>query len=326
VTITHFNESSVGSPNGGRISGTAGDLYAQIKWAAPQNGWGIEYDDPVNFRLVIRPGTGNRFRLYVNDNATDSGSAGLCIVRGCENATGTLYANLVDPFPTQAQVADNQCNWNKSSTINTTARAFDLWIAETFVLYAVNWSGTSNLWELQGFGDFAPSLSGDSYNTYCATRGSSTIGGSAIWSGVNGFLCSNIAGSPGFWICRTYDGTVKSVRGGVLGKLGQSNIGVIATALNGALAGPTTGIDTEKFSIWDSGSGSGTVSGTLCLPVRGYLPNLLSPQHGGRNTLNTRHSYTESPFMVTGKVVTASNAAGGPFAVVQESDDWVPPA
>jgi hypothetical protein len=324
MAIIHVTEATVGAPNGGRISGTAGDLYAMLKYAAPLNGWAVEYDDAVNFRCVLRPGTGNRFRLYVNDNATDSGSAARCIIRGCENASGTLYANLTDPFPTQAQVADTSSNWVKSSAVSATARLFDIWVAETFIWVSINWGGTTNVWDLQGFGDFAPSLPGDSYNTFCTTRNTTTIGGAAAWQGANGMLPTSLNGSSSFYICRSYDGTVKSTLGGLVGRANQTSIGVVSASINGALVGPTTGIDTRKFEIFDSGSGAGTVSATLCLPVRGFMPNLLSPQHGGCGTLNARHSYPETPYMATGKVVTAASTSS--FAVIQASDDWTPPA
>lgn len=327
MAIIHVDESTVGAPNSGRISGTAGDLYAMLKYAAPLNGWAVEYDDAVNFRCVLRPGTGNRFRLYVNDNATDSGSAALCIIRGCENATGTLYANLVDPFPTQANLANSVSNWVKSNAVSATARAFDLWIGETWIKFAVNWGGATNTWEHQMFGDFAPSLAGDSYNTLCTVRASSNSSTGPVWSGagVGGWCATNTTGTTGLWICRSYDGTVKSIRGGIVAKLGQGSIGVMGGG-PAALVGPTTGIDTEKACIFDSGSSTGTASTSIALFTRGYVPNLLLPQHNGKGTLNARYSYAESPYMATGKVVTGGNSTTSPFAVIQESDDWTPPA
>lgn len=325
MSIIHIDESTVGAPNSGRISGTAGDLYAMLKYAAPLNGWAVEYDDAVNFRCVLRPGTGNRFRLYVNDNATDSGSAALCIIRGCENASGTLYANLTDAFPTQALVGDTLSNWIKSSAVSATARAFDLWIGETWIKFSVNTNGGTNVWDLHQFGDFAPSLAGDSYNTFCHVRNQSGLT-TALWASTNGIILTVTTGAPAtFWIVRSYDGSAKSVRGGIPGKANQSTIGLIASAPQ-ALTGLTSGIDTEKVSIFDSGSSTTTSSTVLCLPVRGWIPNFLSPQHGGRGAVNTRYSYTETPFMATGKVVTVANNATGGFAVVQESDDWTPPA
>jgi hypothetical protein len=327
MAIIHVTEATVGAPNSGRISGTAGDLYAMLKYALPLNGWAVEYDDAVNFRAVFRPGTGNRFRLYVNDLAADTGSAGLCIVRGCENATGTLYANLVDPFPTQAQIADANSNWVKSSAVSATARAFDIWVGETWVKYAVNWGGTTNVWELHQFGDFAPSLSGDSYNTFCYVRNSAVIGGSAIWLGTGGLIANGTGASAAIWLARTYDGTVKSVRSGVLVKLGQNAIGAISSSINASLSGPTSGLDYEKCNLYDSGSGSGTVSASEAIICRGWIPNLLLPQNGGRGTINTRDDFTNSATGLTiGKVVCGANAATSGFVGIQESDDWTPPS
>jgi hypothetical protein len=324
MAIIHVDESTVGAPNSGRISGTAGDLYAMLKYALPLNGWAVEYDDAVNFRAVFRPGTGNRFRLYVNDLAADTGSAGKCIVRGCENASGTLYANLTDPFPTQAQVVDANSNWIKSSAVSATARAFDIWVGETWVKYSVNWGGSANTWELHQFGDFAPSLSGDSYNTLCYVRNNSGIAGSAVWS--TSLITSGTGGSSVLWIARTYDGTVKSVRGGVLGKLNQNLLGVVTSTINTSLLGPTSGIDYEKCNLYDSGSGTGTVSATKAIVCRGWIPNLLIPQNGGAGTINTRDTFTNSATGLTlGRIVTSSSGGASGFVGIQESDDWTPP-
>lgn len=319
MAILSFNESSVGAPNSGRISGTAGDFYAMIKWAAPQNSWALEYDDPINFRCVLRPAVGNRFRMYVDDSAATSGSACLTIVRGCENASGTTYATLVDPFPTVAQVADTSANWIKSSVVGTTARLFDLLIAETWIKFAVKWSGTNELWELHEFGDFAPALAGDSYNTLCTVRNNSATGGNGMWW--NWIASSSTAATSQVFIARSYDGTVKSVRGGIAGKYLQTNLGLLGSGVSAALQGPTTGIDTELCSIIDNGSNTGTGSATTALPKRGWWPNLLSPQHNGAGTLTERYTYAETPYMASGMAVIA----GTRFAVVQTSDDWVAP-
>lgn len=286
--------------------------------ALPLNGWAIEYS--TGNARVYRPGSGNRFRLHMNDDSATSGSATRCVVRGCENASDAT--TLVDPFPTVAQVANASANWNKSDAASTAARLFDIWVGETFVIYAVNWSATTNLWEVCFFGDFAPSLSGDSYNTLCTVRNTTTTGGGEVWANSAGWINTNQNGSSRVYLCRTYDGTVKSVLGAVSGKSNQTTIGLIGANVPAAGLGPTSGIDTQIFSIYDSGVQSGTVSSSLALPIRGFLPNILSPQHGGPGSFNTRYNYAQTPYMASGKVVRGFNG----WAVIQESDDWVPPA
>jgi len=260
--------------------------------------------------------------LHMYDDSAVSGFAGLCLVRGCENASDAT--TLIDPFPLTSQVANGLSNWHKSSAASATPRAFDIWVGETFVIFSSNFSGNTNVWSLEFFGDFAPSLIGDSYNTICTVRNTATTAGGAVWAA--GWLATSQNGVPTMYLCRSYDGTVKSVQSGIPGKYGQSTLGVVNLNMPAMQLGPTTGIDTDLSVLHDTGSNSGGVSSSLALPVRGWLPNILSPQHGGRGSVNTRFSYPETPFMATGKVVTAANSSSSGCVVVQESDDWVSPA
>jgi hypothetical protein len=323
MAIIHVDESTVGLPNSGRLSGTDGDLVGILDVALPLNGWAIEYS--TGNARIYRPGSGNRFRLYVNDDSAISGSATIATVRGCENASAASNAGLVDPFPTAAQRTDALSNWAKSTTANTTARAFDIWVGETFVIFSVNLAGTTNAWELHYFGDIAPALSGDPYGTICFVRGASAATG-AVWSANGNFTTNSINGSANVYLCRSYDGTVKSTRSGMMVMAAQSAFGVYASGINAALTGPTTGLDYQKVPLLDTGSNTASVSSTLCIPTRGWLPNILQPQNGGRGALNARDDLTNTPIMAVGKVVCASNLATGAFAVIQESDDWTPPS
>lgn len=322
MAIIHVDETTPGLPNSGRLSGTNGDLVGILDVALPLNGWAIEYS--TGNARIYRPGSGNRFRLYVNDDSAVSGDARFALVRGCESASAASNAGLVDPFPLVSQVADTSCNWLKSSLANTTARAFDLWVGEEWMYLSVNFGGGTNIWEMHGFGDFAPALSGDSYNSFIFSR-NSTNTNAAIWANTGGWVPTAVGGSSRFYYARSYDGTVKSVLGGCMPALGQTILGVINSALPSAGSGPTTGIDTDLTPLFDSGSNTGTASSSLALPRRGWLRNILSPMHGGRGAFNTRYSYTDSPYMATGKVVAAANNATSGFIVVQESDDFVDP-
>lgn len=320
MAIIHVDESYPGLPNSGRLSGTNGDLVGIMDVALPLNGWAIEYTSG-NAR-VYRPGTGNRFRMYVNDDSASSGNAGLTVVRGCENASAASLAGLTDPFPTVALVAENASNWLKSTAASTAARAFDMWIGETWLIYAVNAIGTTNQWEWHFFGDFAPSLSGDAYNTLCTVRNNTSTGSGQLWSCAPGYF-----GNAGrYWIARSYDGTVKSTQGSpYLGYAGT--IGVIGNAPQ-AQAGVTTGIDTQKVSILDTGTTTTTPSTSKGMPTRGWLPNIRFPLHGGRGATNTRDTYTDTAYdpSYIGQIVTAGNTANAGFLTVETTDTWSPPS
>jgi hypothetical protein len=316
MAIIHVDETTVGLPNSGRLSGTNGDLVGIMDVALPLNGWAIEYT--TGNARIYRPGTGNRFRLHMYDDSAVSGSATLCLVRGCENASDAT--TLVDPFPLVSQVANGLSNWHKSSAVSTTARAFDIWVGETFVIYACNYGGTTDQWVLEFFGDFAPALIGDGYNAVCTVRNSASTGGNPLWPA---WIATSQNGVSTMYLCRSYDGTVKSTRSGIPGKYGQAALGILNSGMPTMQSGPTSGIDTDLCALYDTGSASGGLSSSLALPIRGWLPNILSPQHGGRGSVGTRYSYAATPYMATGKVVTTTS---NQCVVIQESDDWVSPA
>jgi hypothetical protein len=322
MTIHHYSETTIGLPNSGRIAGVNGDLVTQFDYILPLNNWAIEH--ATGNARSYRPGIGNRFRLYVNDDSSISGDARLATVRGCENASAASNAGLTDPFPVSTQLSDALSTWIKSNLASTAARNFDIWVGETFVIYAVNLAGGTNVWEMHYFGDIAPALIGDSYNTICFVRGS-IASGTPQWSTNGNWVTNSINGSPNVYLCRSYDGTVKSTRSGVMLVATQSAFGNFASGINASLLGPTTGVDFQKVPLLDTGSNTATVSATLCLPTRGWLPNILQPWNGGRGAVNTRDDLTSTPVMATGKIVCQNNTANGAFAVVQESDDWVPP-
>lgn len=318
MAIIHVDETYPGLPNSGRLSGTNGDLVGIMDIALIANGWAIEYTSG-NAR-VYRAGTGNRFRLCMVDDSATSGNAGLCMVRGAENASAaTTYT---DPFPTVALVANNASNWFKSTAANTTARAFDIWVGETWVIYAVNAIGTTNQWEWHFFGDFAPALAGDSYNTVCTVRNSAATGSGALWS------CSNTytGNANRYWIARSYDGTVKSTQGGPFSGF-AATIGVIGNAPQ-AQSGITTGVDTIKVPLLDTATTITTPDAAKGLPTRGWLPNIRFPLHGGRGAVNARDTYTDTAYNPSfiGQIITAGNTTSSAFLTVETTDTWNPPS
>jgi hypothetical protein len=327
MAIIHVDESTVGLPNSGRLSGTNGDLVGILDVALPLNGWAIEYTSG-NAR-VYRPGTGNRFRLHVYDDSSASGDARLAVVRGCENASDAT--TLVDPFPLVSQVADASCNWHKSTAASTTARAFDIWVGETFVIVSINNSGNTNVFTLNFFGDYAPALSGHTYNTCVSVRSSSNttsadVGNFSSWPN------TAYATSPGgtatrLFGARDYTGTLKSPIMAVQSIGNVTAFGAL-TGLPQAQAGVTVKVDTIKTTLIDYATQTpgGSSDSTRMQATAGWLPNILFPLHAGRGALNTRDDYTNTAVdMAAGKVVTVANNATSGFAVVQESDDWTPP-
>lgn len=317
MAIIHVTEATGGLPNSGRLSGTDGDMVGIQDVALLLNGWAIEATNSTD--RVYRPGTGNRFRVGMRDAAAVSGAATLTMVRGMENFVSA--SSWTDPFPTVARIADGSSNWLKSSAANTTARNFDIYVGTTWVLMFVNFAGTTNVWEMQGFWDIPPTLSGDTYNTAICTRNSTSFASTS-----NNWVTTSVAaGNLSYALARTYDGTLKSPTGG---PVSQSNttFGAIQNSPQAQL-GPTTGLDRVKVPFTDAGSTTATPSTTLSLPQRGFVPNLWAPLHGGRGSINTRDTFTYTAYnpSATFRCFCIGNNTTSGFVIVEETDTWSPP-
>lgn len=315
MAVVHVTEATVGAPNSGRMSGTNGDLYAMLKYALPLNGWAVEYDDTVNFAAVFRPGSGNRFRLHVNDNSATSGDARLCVVRGCENASAAT--TLIDPFPLVANVANASSNWLKSTTANTTARNFDLYVGTTWVILAINAGGTNTTWEWGFFGDVSPAFSGDSYNTVCMVRNSSNAGLAVSAS----LTTNNAAGLAALHWARSIDGATKDTFGAVPWL--SSTLGVVPNTPV-MQAGPSGKIDRQRIQLLDTGQASVTMSSPRGTIQRGWFPNLWCPMHAvSSGTVSSRTQFQDSGYNPSANFNVFFNAGA---LIVEETDTWVPPS
>jgi len=317
VAIIHITEATGGLPNSGRLSGTDGDMVGIQDVALLLNGWAIEATNSTD--RVYRAGTGNRFRLGMRDSAAVSGAATLTMVRGMENFVSA--SSWTDPFPTVARMADSNSNWVKSSAAGTTARNFDIYVGTTWVLMFVNFGGGTNVWEMQGYWDIPPSLSGDSYNTMVCTRNTSNFGSPTN----NWTTTATSAGNTSYAWTRTYDGTLKSPTGGPVSQ-SNTSFGAISNAPQAQL-GPDLALDRIKVPATDAGSLTSSPSTTLSLPIRGYIPNLWAPLHGGRGSINSRDTFTDTAYnpSATFRCFCIGNSGTSGFVIVEETDTWSPP-
>lgn len=316
MAIIHLTEASSGAP---RCSGTNGDLCAVFDWGLVQNGWTIDYSS--GNKRAYRAASGNRFPLYIEHDSATSGNAGLCLTRGCESQAAGV---LVDPFPTVAKVANTSSNILVSNAASTTSRAFDLFVAPTWVLFFTNFSGSTNIWEMFRYGDFSPTLSADSYNTNVLMRNSASTSVAINFATASSYNPGVLSSCT----TRSYDATVKSTTGG-FPIAGASTFGGLGGAAAAAQAGPSTGIDMCKVAIMDTGSLTGTPNTSVGLPIRGWVPNLWAPMHAGKGTLNSRDTFTNTTVNPTSDafiVFTVGNATTNGFVIVEQFDNaWAPP-
>lgn len=313
MSITYLTQASSGAT---RNSGTDGDLTTLLDWAVSgRHGWTTAYAG-TNKR-VYQSTSG--FLVYVNHNAADSGGAQIAIVRGCESASDV--DTRTNEFPTVAQVANANANWQVSTTANTTTRDFRIIVGVDFFVYMTKANGF--YWEFYFFGKMSPRYSGDTWAVACSTRNTSSASGIG-YSPLNanyGSIASAIYSTSSriFWM-RDASGTIKSTRGEVSG-FGYlvGNIGGTAPA---PLAGYLNALVREHFSLMCIGSSS-TTPGALALHRRAWLPNCWFPIASGVGSLTDADTFTDSAWDAGAAFAIVPGSNG--FMIVETTDTWAPP-
>lgn len=304
------------SPGAPVLSGTNGALCAVLDWALAQKGWAIEYS-AANAR-VYRAASGNRMRLSVRHDSAVSGNAGLATVRGCESATSAV--DLVDPFPTVAQLANANATWVCSEAASSAARQYRLTVAATWFVLRVR-HGTSEHWETQVFGDMPKARSEDAWNTVCTARGS----GGVIFN--LGIMMSGTVSAPAinnciYWV-RSIDGSIKSTKG-MMVAAGAGNPPGSLPSFAPARSGYGNRMERERLTLGCSG-GATVVSAALYIYRRGWVPNTWLPLHSGPNGMTSGDTHTDSAYAAGSVFRTIPTYTMG-FHLAEETDTWSPPS
>lgn len=166
----------VGAP---ALQYAAGSWCTVLDWILVTNGGWTILQTGTNKRVYKMSG-GSQRCLYVDHSTSSSaGSLYMAETRGCQNATGASYAQLVDPFPTTAQKPGTPLTAANSvfgldASYNTTVsspRFYAAWITDKWVRIYTNLS--ANAWSSAGsyyactffFGDLVPYFTGDTWST-----------------------------------------------------------------------------------------------------------------------------------------------------------------
>src|SRR5690606_5851289 len=136
------------------------------------------------------------------------------------------YADLVNPYPSVLQVADNASNVLCSTQANATARAYAGIAWEGGMAITIQADGT---WWLPPMyiGDAIPLYSGDVYTSICSVRNSNSnsIQNSPASSG--GSNNTILHGTPNYWFRRSIDGVAVSTSASHSPTTGSSGLGSI---------------------------------------------------------------------------------------------------
>lgn len=137
------------------LNGENGSLYDVLKWALPQLGWTIEFDngsDVIVFRNSGAAGTGNYLRLDDNPVNHDAVDARLANVRS--------FSQMTDIDSGSDEVGGADWLLPKSASATADARPWAIVGDETYFWFLVD-PGTGGFFTPYYIGDIAPDNSGD---------------------------------------------------------------------------------------------------------------------------------------------------------------------
>lgn len=312
----YLTEASVGAP---ALSSTNGALCALLDWALPQKNWAIEH--ATGHARVYRPGVGNRHRLFVAHDSAISGSAGLATVRGAEHAEGASMAQLVDPFPAEAQLSNAFSSFMVSNTVSSAQRPWRMVLSETFMVLAVSTLSQATAgWDLFLFGDVAGGEAGDVFGTIIHVGGVSTATAGA--RAMNSALSPHPLAAKTYW-CRSIDGAIKSSRGCLVGSGGTPGAFASVTGLPPMRMGYGGRINRELLAVSCIGS-STTAAGVSAVHRRGWVPNVWNPVHTGLGTVTAADEFTDTRY-AAGSVFRVIPASAATAVIIEVSDTWSPP-
>lgn len=134
-------------------------------------GWSLVYNTDIS-KGVFRAPSGRRFYYRVLDDNSLTGIGRDFVVRGAESMSDVNTATNF--FPTVAQLSDANNSARKSTTSDSTNRAWTVWADDRTVYVFIATGDSGSLSHACGFGDTYSFVTSDSYNGFCHTRGAST--------------------------------------------------------------------------------------------------------------------------------------------------------
>lgn len=258
------------------LTGQDGSAYDLFKWALPQLGWTIEYDDPANFKIAFRnnPLEGTGYYLQVIDKAADT-TAGYSQFAVCYG-----YSSMSDVSTGSNQFpSSHELYFVKSYTSNGTERKWFIVGNDRFFHVG---TATYSLEEYRMF------FVGDFYSVKPSDTTAFVLGMGKQGSLTNHILHSAYSGMPPalYWsnpglTDNEYD--ISEIKSGLAANHDSTSIGVNfylarnATFNSEDIPGRegsknpiTNAIDVSKVYVKETFNNSA---------VRGVLPGLLTPLH-----------------------------------------------
>ena len=256
--------------NAPALSGSAGSLYALFKWALPQLGWTVEFDEgatKIVFRNNSTSGTGFRFR--VNDSKANHAATDI-------RAEVSAYQSMSDvDTGTEKIPTTGERYWIKSHTEDTTPRDWFIIGTDKFFFF-LSYNGafsTEEGFRLHFVGDIKSNLSIDNAPFVLSGNSSTSTNGSSVSNDYDSVGSGEIASSHIYpeMLIGSSDGVQVGVDVSLMMALpsGIASAGQSALCGRGSFPDPLSGgVNTSVLEVFDNSAGSWN--------RRGYLPGFMA--------------------------------------------------
>lgn len=280
MAISQYNYYNSGDASAPQVNGTAGSLISVLD-ACLVTGYGAKtaagWSHPVATASNVasyQQGAGSGLSLVVNDNGPNATAAGKeAWAIGWEHVTAVTAPSGVGTgqFPSPVQAVSGHVVWRKSTSADTTSRAWQMWAdASTFNLW-VSGGDSATLQEGMIFGDIF-SMGGATDIFRCFILGKEIENSSS--SGVTAATHIASTAVAGHYMARSFGGGGSSVQ---VGKHGDAAKAGSLTLLTGLLQSPNAPDDSYYMGpVWIHDPAGNVIRGRLrgvyqmCHPPAGF--------------------------------------------------------
>jgi hypothetical protein len=304
MTVIVYKSTDASAPS---LSGTAGALIGVLDavlvngyGAKAAAGWAKAYSG-TNLAAYRPPAGGNRFYLMCDDSGTTN-------ARGVGYETMSAISTGTGDFPTAAQFSGG-LYWNKSTTVDATARAWVIAATDRLLIMHVSTAGTANATDgtMYVFGDIKSYKSGDAYATIHIAGNSA----SPTVSNTASSITSTTAASSGHYAARSYTQLGTSLQFGKHSDAAKAQGTTTAMGSDGLTYpnGPDGGLYLAPLWVHESAGPH----------LRGTIPGLWNPLHN--KPLQHLDTFSGTG-LLAGKTFLALKMYASAEAFLETSDTW----
>lgn len=201
---TVLDQSSSGAP---ALTGEDGSLYNVLKWALPQLGWSLAFDDATAFKAAFRnnPATGTGTYLKVSDRAADHNA-------DARRARAEVFGSMSDIDAGTDAIYSVQRFFLKSTLLSATARNYTI-IGDPLRFHLMVDAAGANYFRWYHAGDFKKMYLADMTNFICPLNSDTATGATTGTWGISAIAFGSAVAGTGSLVSDYEEGMLANFAG-----------------------------------------------------------------------------------------------------------------